>query len=98
MARKSMSRQEFDELLTEIMDKHAWGCGVGCHMIKYVRPHFDCRTNEFYGLTLQGMLGKKDFFIVNEDRDRDLTAWVKEFLATPPDEAGWEPHGFRDDK
>jgi len=90
---RNMTMPEFIALVADIMHLHGWNtANLNGHMIKYIRPAFDCRTADFYGLTLEGLCGKKDFFTVNENRDRDLTAWVREFLAKPPKEAGWDNH------
>lgn len=87
---KYMSMAQYIELTNFILENH--GFGRAGHHIKYIRPHFDTRTCMFYAITLQGMLGHKDFAIVNENRHRDLDQWVREFLAQNPQEAGWEPH------
>lgn len=84
---KNMSMPQFQDVLRVIMTDHAWGKG---HWIKYVRPHFDTRTQDFYGVSLDGAFGHKDFFVVNENRDRDLTEWVMDFLCTDPQAAGWQ--------
>ncbi len=86
---KNMSLEEFIEVLAEIMAKHSWFNGIQGHAIKYVRPHFDTRTGDFYGVTFEGIRGIKDLFVVNENRHRNLTEWIREFLALPPDKAGW---------
>jgi len=93
---KNMSLLQFVELLEEIMAKHAWMLGVKGHAIKYVRPHFDTRTGDFYGVTFEGVRGKKDFFVVNEDRDRDLYVWIKEFLDSDPGNVQWESFHTKD--
>lgn len=95
MPRKNMGMNDFTWLIAVIMGKHGlladdW---AKSHLIKYVRPHFDTRTGGFYGITLEGFRGKKEFFIVNENKDKDLYAWVMDFLEKDPKEAGWEdPH------
>lgn len=81
---------DFLTLLDFILKEHRFG--INGHHVKYVRPHFDTRLCVFYGLSLQGMFGQKDFFIVNENRERNLDQWVREFLAKDPNDAGWEPH------
>ncbi len=86
-----MSIEQFMELLFEIMEKHRWsGDLMKSHMIKYVRPHFDTRTAMFFGIELEGMRGKKSFFVVNENTDKNLLEWVREFLNKEPKEAGWD--------
>ena len=85
-----MEMNEFLELVNFILTDHRFG--EKGHHIKYVKPSFDMRLCVFYGVTLQGMLGTKDFFIVNENRHRNLNEWIREFLAKDPKEAGWEPH------
>jgi len=84
-----MDMVDFVDLVSEIMEKHSWFNGIKGHAIKYIRPHFDTRTGNFYGVTFNGIRGRKDFFVVNENRHRNLTQWIREFLDTPPDEAGW---------
>jgi hypothetical protein len=91
-----MNLNQFVNLLCEIMESHSWFNGIKGHAIKYVRPHFDTRTATFFGVTLEGLRGKKDFFVVNENRNKDLAAWVLEFLDTPPMEALWEQHESHD--
>jgi hypothetical protein len=86
---KNMTMDKFVDLTRFIMAEHTFG--LRGHMIKYIRPHFDTRTGDFYGVSFDGMFGHKDFFVVNENRNRDLLPWIMDFLSTEPQKAGWEP-------
>jgi hypothetical protein len=85
---KNMTMQQFLEVTLYIQQNH--GFGRKGHHIKYIRPHFDTRTGDFYGVSLSGIFGHKDFFVTNENRHRDLTAWIMEFLQTDPKAAVWD--------
>jgi hypothetical protein len=76
---KNMTLEQFIDLLAEIAEKHTW-FGLKGRKIKYVRPHFDTRSMDFFGVQFQCMGGDVEFFVVNENRNRDLTAWIKEWL------------------
>ena len=88
---KNMSMEQFIDLTRFLMTEHTFG--LRGHMVKYVRPHFDTRTGDIFGVSFDGMFGHKDFFVVNENRDRNLTIWIMDFFDSDPKTAGWTPHG-----
>lgn len=73
-----MNIEQFHLLLAEIQENHPWPLKGKC--IKYVRPHYDTRTRTFFGVTFDTLSGTKEFFIVNENRHRDLCQWITEWL------------------
>ena len=85
---KNMQLTQFIDVLERVMDEHKWP--MQGHGIKYVRPHFDTRTGDFYGVSFESIRGVKNLFVVNEDRHRDLTAWIQEFLNSDPETVEWE--------
>ena len=86
----NMSLIQFIEMLELVMEKHKWP--MQGHGIKYVRPYFDTRTGDFYGVVFEAIRGTKSLVVVNENRQRDLNQWILEFLNTNPDEISWEPY------
>jgi hypothetical protein len=80
---KNMDMVDFIDLVNNIMANHS---GIKGRCIKYIRPHFDTRTGDFYGVTFDGLRGEHDFFVVNEHRQKDLFKWIMEWLASDPKE------------
>jgi hypothetical protein len=72
----NMTIRDLDELITHIRLCHRGGDGVGKKFVKYVKPSFDMRTNEIYGMEIDDQV----FFCVNENRKRDLKKWVNCWL------------------
>jgi hypothetical protein len=74
-----MTPQKYNELVEFILKNHSWHNGIKGRGIKYIRPHFDTRTGEYYGVKFDG-LNPAEFFVVNENRHRDLFDWVMGWL------------------
>jgi hypothetical protein len=92
---KGMDHNRLLSLFDFIVKNHSWHNGIQSHAIKYIRPHFDTRTGDFFGVSFDGLRGRIDFFIVNENRHRDLYEWVVEFLNSDPDKPlyPWKDEG-----
>lgn len=74
--RKPMSIDEFTELLNFIKKYHKFGKGKS---IKYVTPHIDMRFGDIHAVEFRGF-HDRTFSITNENRERDLLAWIMEWL------------------
>ena len=80
---RGLTLREFNDLVEEIEKNHAFRDARGWQ-VKYIRPHYDTRTRWFYGISFQTLYGDVDFFIVNENRGRQLGPWIREWLAEKP--------------
>jgi hypothetical protein len=85
--------KDLDELIKHIQLCHAaWKHSPekddhpGKKYVKYVIPSFDMRTNEIYGMNIDG----ESFFCVNQNRKRDLKKWVDCWLDDKDDEFDFE--------
>lgn len=87
---KNMTLLQYIDVIEEVMANHQWP--MTGHGIKYIRTSFDTRTGDFFGIHFEGIRGLKSFVVINEDRNRDLTEWVMEFLKSPPEEQIWAPY------
>lgn len=78
---KNMTLKEFVELVKYINDNHSMRNMEG-KCIKYITPTFDFRTNEIYGIKIWGGVHeKKEFYVVNENKDKDLKQWIYKWLS-----------------
>ena len=83
-----MTLDEFNKLIAIIQDKH---CFTSKNFksenvaIKYVKPIFDMRTNEFYCITFEMYGHNKTLHCVNDCRDLEQSLFDRciEFLNTP---------------
>lgn len=83
----NMSWTQLEEVVCKVMNEHTWP--LKGHGIKYVRPHFATQSGDIFGISFDCFRGNKDFFVINEDRNRNLYDWVMEFLNTHPDQVQW---------
>ena len=74
--RKPMDWESFADLLEYIEAKHRFTRG---RHIRYVVPTIDMRTSDIHSIDFYGF-EEKSFRITNENADRDLFAWVMEWL------------------
>lgn len=81
-----MTLIEFNELVTFIITNHAWGGSVPFQgwKIKYIRPHFDTRSQTIFAIEFDGMFDHKVFSVTNENRHRNLKEWIHEWLDSYP--------------
>jgi hypothetical protein len=77
--RKEMTYEEFVKVLKYVTENHKFGSGIG-KGIKYVTPTFDLRNGKIHCITFSGWNGEKVFSIINENKDKNLYAWVVEWL------------------
>jgi hypothetical protein len=75
-----MNSIQYYQLLHYIMENHSWYNGIKGRCIKYIRPHFDTRTSQYYGITLDTLEGRENFFAINENQHRNLYEWIMEWL------------------
>jgi len=83
----NMTWAQLEEVVGKVRSEHAWP--MRGHGIKYVRPHIATQSGEIFGIGFDCIRGNKDFFVINEDRNRNLYDWVMEFLNTHPDQVQW---------
>lgn len=82
---KSMSIDDFRDVLNYIEKHHSFRKGEG-KRIKYVSPTCDMRMGDIFHVNLRLTGEGKDFAIVNENREKDLKAWIIDWL----DNGSWE--------
>jgi len=79
-SRKDINIKEFGKLMNYLLKYHGFRLHENSKSphIKYIRPTFDTRDRRVFGM----YLGEEEFFIVNENRNKDLLAWIAEYLGT----------------
>ena len=74
-----MSVNEFTDLLAYIQKNHSF-CEMKGKLIKYISPTYDTRTGKIFHIKLRLGGDGLDFSVTNENKHRNLTAWIYEWL------------------
>lgn len=70
---------EFRSLLEYIDKNHSWRKNMG-KKVKYVDSTIDMRNGKIFIITLRSLGYDKEFWIINENKDKNLVDWIKEWL------------------
>jgi hypothetical protein len=70
---------ELNKILYQAYCLHAWPSSG--RKIKYVRPYIDNRSGLCYGVVFECVGGTVEFFVVNENKHKNLGQWVWEWMS-----------------
>lgn len=85
MTAKYMDIADFRDICNYIEKNHSFRKAMG-KRVKYVAPTCDMRIGKIFHVNLRLMGSGRDFSLTNENKDKDLKAWIIDWL----DNGSWD--------